>query len=192
MLCVSVNSSLMLHLRAHSRSDSLPSGHSHQLFHVSAVVGTHFQMEGVMADMVSRRTWLLAHGAAPSFLGTIGVLMVSLVLNLGIIGIFSTPLLWKPCHANSAQTHTSTTCERKEKWGRVSPPIWLLHSKGKMFVLDDLTAHGSFCLTLFTEKKLQCCSYRPEVFPHVLLRGWRPRCYSELMRGTLKHVYKDV
>ncbi|KAM6995435.1 membrane progestin receptor delta [Tautogolabrus adspersus] len=93
-------------------------GHSHQLFHVSAVVGTHFQMEGVIADMMSRRAWLVAHGATPSFLGTIGALVVSLVLNLGIIGIFSAPLLWKPCHSNSNQPHTSTTtttCDRKEQ-----------------------------------------------------------------------------
>ncbi|KAG7216504.1 hypothetical protein INR49_001990 [Caranx melampygus] len=47
-------------------------GHSHQLFHVSAVVGTHFQMEGVIADMMSRRAWLVAHGGMPSFLGPSG------------------------------------------------------------------------------------------------------------------------
>ncbi|KAM9310577.1 membrane progestin receptor delta isoform 2-T2 [Pholidichthys leucotaenia] len=78
-------------------------GHSHQLFHVSAVVGTHFQMEGVIADMTSRRTWLLSLGAAPSFLGTVGVLAVSLVLNLGVIAIFSAPLLWKTCHSRKEQ-----------------------------------------------------------------------------------------
>ncbi|XP_068425754.1 membrane progestin receptor delta [Clinocottus analis] len=88
-------------------------GHSHQLFHVSAVVGTHFQMEGVMADMTSRRAWLLAHGATPSFLGTIGVLVASLVLNLGIIVIFSTPLLWNTHHgANQPRT---PKCECKEQ-----------------------------------------------------------------------------
>nr|ALL41465.1 membrane progestin receptor delta [Bostrychus sinensis] len=70
-------------------------GHSHQLFHVSAVLGTHFQMEGVMADMLSRRTWLTDQGLAPSFLGTIGALLIGLVLNLVIIGVFSVPLLWK-------------------------------------------------------------------------------------------------
>uniref|UniRef100_A0A3B3CNZ4 Progestin and adipoQ receptor family member VI n=1 Tax=Oryzias melastigma TaxID=30732 RepID=A0A3B3CNZ4_ORYME len=45
-------------------------GHSHQLFHIAAVVGTHFQMEGVLADMASRRLWLQTHSSAPSFLGT--------------------------------------------------------------------------------------------------------------------------
>ncbi|XP_033836739.1 membrane progestin receptor delta isoform X1 [Periophthalmus magnuspinnatus] len=70
-------------------------GHSHQLFHVSAVVGTHFQMEGVLADMLSRRSWLLDHGGPPSFLWTIGALLMGLVLNLLIIGLFSGLLLWK-------------------------------------------------------------------------------------------------
>ncbi|XP_029959372.1 membrane progestin receptor delta [Salarias fasciatus] len=68
-------------------------GHSHQLFHVSAVVGTHFQMRGVLADMASRRTVLLARGAAPSFLGTGGALLLGLLLNLTLIGCFSAPLL---------------------------------------------------------------------------------------------------
>uniref|UniRef100_A0A3Q3X3M4 Uncharacterized protein n=1 Tax=Mola mola TaxID=94237 RepID=A0A3Q3X3M4_MOLML len=76
-------------------------GHSHQLFHVSAVLGTNFQMEAVITDMMSRRAALLAHGAMPSFLGTIGVLVISLFLNLGIIGIFSAPLLWKPFHSSN-------------------------------------------------------------------------------------------
>lgn len=76
---------------------SLSPGHSHQLFHISAVVGTHFQMEGVIADMTSRRAALLAHGALPSFLGTVGALLFSLLLNLGIIGMFSALLLWKRC-----------------------------------------------------------------------------------------------
>ncbi|XP_061573423.1 membrane progestin receptor delta isoform X2 [Cololabis saira] len=78
-------------------------GHSHQLFHISAVVGTHFQMEGVIADMAARRAWLQAHGVMPSVLGTGGALAVSLVLNLGIIGIFSAPLLRKPCHASALE-----------------------------------------------------------------------------------------
>ncbi|KAM6909924.1 membrane progestin receptor delta [Xenentodon cancila] len=88
-------------------------GHSHQLFHISAVVGTHFQMEGIIADMGSRRAWLQAHGVMPSLLGTLGALAVSLVLNLGIIGIFSAPLLRKPCHSSNQQ-HTSTF-EHKEQ-----------------------------------------------------------------------------
>ncbi|XP_053699595.1 membrane progestin receptor delta isoform X2 [Synchiropus splendidus] len=79
-------------------------GHSHQLFHISAVVGTHFQMQGVIADMSSRRSWLLAHGVAPSLLGTVGAVTVSLLLNLGIIGIFSAPLLWKSCCSSASDS----------------------------------------------------------------------------------------
>ncbi|KAG7260700.1 hypothetical protein CRUP_016087 [Coryphaenoides rupestris] len=75
---------------------SPPPGHSHQLFHVCAVVGTHFQMEGVMADMAARRAWLVDHGAVPSFLGTVGALAAGVLLNLGIIAVFSAPLFWKP------------------------------------------------------------------------------------------------
>ncbi|XP_050997862.1 membrane progestin receptor delta-like [Acomys russatus] len=33
-------------------------GHSHQLFHICAVLGTHFQLEAVLVDMGSRRAWL--------------------------------------------------------------------------------------------------------------------------------------
>lgn len=88
-------------------------GHSHQLFHISAVVGTHFQMEGVIEDMISRRDWLTDQGVAPSFLGTIGALLVSLILNLLIIGIFSGPLLWKRCRS-SAQLHM-LGCECKKQ-----------------------------------------------------------------------------
>ncbi|XP_076006335.1 membrane progestin receptor delta [Genypterus blacodes] len=88
-------------------------GHSHQLFHISAVMGTHYQMEGLLADMASRRAWLLAHGAMPSFLGTIGALVLSVLLNVGIIGIFSAPLLWN-LRRGSNQPHT-TQSERKEQ-----------------------------------------------------------------------------
>lgn len=70
-------------------------------------------MEAVIADMTSRRVWLLAQGAMPSFLGTIGVLVATLFLNLGVICIFSAPLLWKPCHG-SGQPHALTR-ERKEQ-----------------------------------------------------------------------------
>lgn len=94
------------------------------------------------------------------------------------------PAILTPPHS-----HPHVSGRRSES--AVSPPVWLLHSKGKLFVLDGLTAHSSFCLTLFimqrkTYWKVMC--YTSEIFPHVLLRGWRPRCYSELMRGTLKRV----
>ncbi|XP_012673373.1 membrane progestin receptor delta isoform X2 [Clupea harengus] len=75
-------------------------GHSHQLFHICAVVGTHFQMEAVLADMTSRQAWLISQAAVPSFLGTMGALAVSVLLNLGIISLFSASLLQTP-HLNA-------------------------------------------------------------------------------------------
>lgn len=81
-------------------------GHSHQLFHICAVVGTHFQMEAVLADMASRRTWLISQATLPSFLGTMGALALSLLLNLGIIGLFSASLLWVP-HPSTQSAVTS-------------------------------------------------------------------------------------
>lgn len=84
-------------------------GHSHQLFHVCAVVGTHFQMEGVVEDMLSRRSWLMDQGVVPSFHWTIGALLIGVLLNLLIIGAFSAPLLWK--RSDSRQTRS---CPGKE------------------------------------------------------------------------------
>ncbi|XP_051921184.1 membrane progestin receptor delta isoform X1 [Hippocampus zosterae] len=75
-------------------------GHSHQLFHVCAVIATHFQMEAVLCDMTSRRALLEAAGPAPSLPGTAGVLALGVALNLGVIALFSAPLLrrapWQP------------------------------------------------------------------------------------------------
>ncbi|XP_026856909.2 membrane progestin receptor delta [Electrophorus electricus] len=68
-------------------------GHSHQLFHVCAVVGTHFQMEAVLADMSSRRAWLAAHSPSSTFLGTLGAFALAVLINLGLIGLFSASLL---------------------------------------------------------------------------------------------------
>lgn len=130
-----------------SHSESCHAGHSHQLFHVSAVVGTHFQMEGVIADMISRRATLLTHVALPSLLGTIGVLVLSLVLNLGVIGIFSAPLLWKPCRSSNQAS------ERKEQWGRLlhhqPHKGWFTFQRKGLGCLSFwlLTAHSSACLT---------------------------------------------
>ncbi|KAM9405831.1 membrane progestin receptor delta-like isoform 1-T1 [Salvelinus alpinus] len=88
-------------------------GHSHQLFHICAVVGTHFQMEAVLADMTSRRAWLIAQAAVPSFLSTLGALALGIILNLGIIGIFSAPLLWNPHH--SANHPLTPPTKRKQQ-----------------------------------------------------------------------------
>uniref|UniRef100_A0A9J7X137 Progestin and adipoQ receptor family member VI n=3 Tax=Cyprinus carpio TaxID=7962 RepID=A0A9J7X137_CYPCA len=80
-------------------------GHSHQLFHVCAVVGTHFQMEAVLTDMASRKDWLMSHSSLPSFPATMGVLVLGILLNLGIIGIFSTGLPRTPRQSTLAHLH---------------------------------------------------------------------------------------
>ncbi|ROL43270.1 Kinesin-like protein KIF23 [Anabarilius grahami] len=36
-------------------------GHSHQLFHVFAIIGTYFQMTAIELDMAARKQWLHAH-----------------------------------------------------------------------------------------------------------------------------------
>ncbi|XP_067304083.1 membrane progestin receptor delta [Pseudorasbora parva] len=77
-------------------------GHSHQLFHICAVVGTHFQLEAVLTDMSSRKEWLTSHSTLPSFLGTLGALAMGVLLNLGIIGIFSIGLPRTPRQSTSA------------------------------------------------------------------------------------------
>lgn len=66
-----------------------------------------------MADMTLRRAWLVAHGALPSFLGTVGALVLSVILNVGIIGIFSAPLLWN-LRRGADQPHMSQS-ECKEQ-----------------------------------------------------------------------------
>ncbi|XP_072918454.1 LOW QUALITY PROTEIN: membrane progestin receptor delta-like [Hemitrygon akajei] len=63
-------------------------GHSHQLFHICAVAGTHFQLEAIITDMGCRRTWLLANAPLPSLAGTLGVTLAALLLNLLVISFF--------------------------------------------------------------------------------------------------------
>ncbi|KAB0390291.1 hypothetical protein E2I00_002806 [Balaenoptera physalus] len=52
----------------------LPTGHSHQLFHICAVMGTHFQLEAVLADMGSRRAWLAMQEPPLGLAGTVATL----------------------------------------------------------------------------------------------------------------------
>ncbi|XP_004619260.1 membrane progestin receptor delta isoform X2 [Sorex araneus] len=71
-------------------------GHSHQLLHVSAVLGTHFQLEAVLADMGGRRAWLAARdpplGPGPT-LATVGLAVTG---NLLILAAFTAALLRAP------------------------------------------------------------------------------------------------
>ncbi|XP_037681677.1 membrane progestin receptor delta isoform X2 [Choloepus didactylus] len=71
-------------------------GHSHQLFHICAVLGTHFQLEAVLADMGSRRVWLATQEPALGLVGTVATLGLAVAGNLLIIAVFTAALLQAP------------------------------------------------------------------------------------------------
>ncbi|EAW52976.1 membrane progestin receptor delta isoform 5 [Homo sapiens] len=71
-------------------------GHSHQLFHICAVLGTHFQLEAVLADMGSRRAWLATQEPALGLAGTVATLVLAAAGNLLIIAAFTATLLRAP------------------------------------------------------------------------------------------------
>uniref|UniRef100_A0A6J0UJ48 Membrane progestin receptor delta isoform X1 n=1 Tax=Pogona vitticeps TaxID=103695 RepID=A0A6J0UJ48_9SAUR len=64
-------------------------GHSHQLFHICAVVGTHFQLEAVFWDLHTRRAWLSAHAPATTFTHTFAILGAALLGNLLLLATFT-------------------------------------------------------------------------------------------------------
>lgn len=70
-------------------------GHSHQLFHICAVVGTHFQLEAVLRDLHVRRAWLSTHAPAAIFTRTFATLGAALLGNLVLIATFTAVLLHK-------------------------------------------------------------------------------------------------
>ncbi|KAJ6662928.1 hypothetical protein lerEdw1_011132 [Lerista edwardsae] len=71
-------------------------GHSHQLFHICGISGTHFQMEALLVDMKERRERLLASLPAPTFSQTFGSVLVSSIISLLIIAAFSMTLYSLP------------------------------------------------------------------------------------------------
>lgn len=77
-------------------------GHSHQLFHVCGVLGTHFQMKAVERDMALRRPWLLQNSIPITLSNSAGVALLSVVVNLIIVISYSLPLL----------------CDSKKKFGK--------------------------------------------------------------------------
>ncbi|XP_053319570.1 membrane progestin receptor gamma isoform X2 [Spea bombifrons] len=70
-------------------------GHSHQLFHVCAILGTYLQMEVLIMDMNLRREWLQVNGPSPSFSSTLGAWGLAMTLSLLLIAGFSWALYWK-------------------------------------------------------------------------------------------------
>ncbi|KAM9109476.1 membrane progestin receptor delta isoform 3-T3 [Megaptera novaeangliae] len=71
-------------------------GHSHQLFHICAVMGTHFQLEAVLADMGSRRAWLAMQEPPLGLAGTVATLGLAVAGNLLIIAAFTASLFRAP------------------------------------------------------------------------------------------------
>uniref|UniRef100_A0A8C5X8R0 Progestin and adipoQ receptor family member 5 n=1 Tax=Malurus cyaneus samueli TaxID=2593467 RepID=A0A8C5X8R0_9PASS len=69
-------------------------GHSHQVFHVFGILGTHFQLEAVSMDMAERRGRL----PLPSSLETFGSLGMAATASLAIIGICSLALPREKSH----------------------------------------------------------------------------------------------
>ncbi|XP_073320802.1 membrane progestin receptor gamma-B-like isoform X1 [Pagrus major] len=77
-------------------------GHSHQLFHVCGILGTHFQMKAIEQDMVTRRPWLLEHSIPITSTHSAGAALFCVVVNLIIILLYSLPLL------------SATACQEKK------------------------------------------------------------------------------
>ncbi|XP_057237319.1 membrane progestin receptor gamma [Malurus melanocephalus] len=69
-------------------------GHSHQVFHVFGILGTHFQLEAVSMDMAERRGRL----PLPSSLETFGSLGMAAITSLAIIRICSLALPREKSH----------------------------------------------------------------------------------------------
>lgn len=68
-------------------------GHSHQLFHVCAILGSHTQMQALEQDMRLRRSWLLEASPAVTFSSSVGPALLCLLTSVFIILFFSLPLL---------------------------------------------------------------------------------------------------
>ncbi|XP_060767760.1 membrane progestin receptor gamma-B [Neoarius graeffei] len=86
-------------------------GHSHQLFHVCGIIGTHFQMQAIQMDMALRRPWLHVHAPAITFTGTLGATMLSILIILGIIYFFSYSLFHSPVRGKATGKGSSAAKE---------------------------------------------------------------------------------
>nr|XP_009917902.1 PREDICTED: membrane progestin receptor gamma [Haliaeetus albicilla] len=71
-------------------------GHSHQVFHVCGIIGTHFQMEAIMMDMAERHNRLLPTSLLPSSLQTLGSMGICMAVSLAVIGLCSMSLSFMP------------------------------------------------------------------------------------------------
>ncbi|XP_039241280.1 membrane progestin receptor gamma [Pipra filicauda] len=75
-------------------------GHSHQVFHVCGILGTHFQLEAILRDMAERHSQVLL----PSSLQTLCSMGVCVTGSLLVIGISSValPLIPEPPHRDKS------------------------------------------------------------------------------------------
>ncbi|OCT66613.1 hypothetical protein XELAEV_18042865mg [Xenopus laevis] len=89
-------------------------GHSHQLFHVCAVLGTHFQLEAVLCDRATREAWLAVHSEGDSLACTLGVVATALVGNLILICFFTATLMWSPRANSILHNHNPGDAKLKE------------------------------------------------------------------------------
>ncbi|XP_010174237.1 membrane progestin receptor gamma-B, partial [Antrostomus carolinensis] len=71
-------------------------GHSHQVFHVCGIIGTHFQMEAIMLDMAERQDRLLPTSLLPSSLQTLVSMGICMAISLAVIGLCSMSLRFMP------------------------------------------------------------------------------------------------
>ncbi|XP_062860707.1 membrane progestin receptor gamma-A [Trichomycterus rosablanca] len=93
-------------------------GHSHQLFHVFAIIGTYFQLTAIELDMTLRKQWLLSYSQPITFNNTAGAALFCAVSILCIIYIFSKALfstrLCKDCDVKSLHVDSVDSLQLKE------------------------------------------------------------------------------
>ncbi|XP_050568958.1 membrane progestin receptor gamma isoform X3 [Cygnus atratus] len=80
-------------------------GHSHQVFHVCGILGTHFQMEAIMMDMSERHERLLATSLLPSALQTLVPMGTCMAIGLAVIGLSSASLCFMPEPGHKDKPH---------------------------------------------------------------------------------------
>lgn len=65
-------------------------------------------MEAMEQDMVMRRPWLLTYSLPITFTNTLGAALLSVTLSLGIIFLFSLPLLWSATQGEHTEKKTQS------------------------------------------------------------------------------------
>ncbi|XP_028999838.1 membrane progestin receptor gamma-B-like [Betta splendens] len=84
-------------------------GHSHQLFHVCAILGTYMQIQAVEQDMEARQLWLRDHSIPITFANSVAVGLLCVVLSLAIIGVYTLPLFSRNEEKQRAKSHRETS-----------------------------------------------------------------------------------